>query len=96
LIAATVLGSHQDEASVKTQMERWFPEARVSDWTLLRRDEIWDAQPEKLPGQVYQVPALPAGIFVAGEESANASIDGAIQSGVRAATAVRRYLQERI
>jgi hypothetical protein len=96
LIAATVLGSHHDEASVKTQMESWFPEARVSEWTLLRRDEIWDAQPEQLPGQGYQVPALPAGIFVAGEESANASIDGAIQSGVRAATAVRRYLQERI
>jgi len=94
LIAATILGLHDDELAVRSQLARWYPDGNVSGWKLLRRDEIWDAQPTQLPGANRLIPSLAPGVFVAGEETANASIDGAIESGVRASASVRNFLQE--
>lgn len=94
LIAATVLGLHDDESAVRKQMKRWFPESDLVGWKLLRRDEIWDAQPTQPPGSSRSARDLDLGpgVFLAGEETANASIDGAIESGFRAASLVQRFL----
>jgi len=94
LIAATVLGQHDDEMAVRQQMMRWFPEGNTVEWRLLRRDVIWDAQPAQPPGASRPVWELDlgVGVFLAGEETTNASIDGAIESGFRVAASVRRFL----
>lgn len=90
LIAVSHPGLAPDDAAVRQQLRGWFGGA-VTDWQLLRRDDIAHAQPRHLPGEaVPAVGALDNGVFVAGDHRQNPSINGALQSG---RTAARSALQ---
>jgi phytoene dehydrogenase-like protein len=78
------------EAAVRAQLRGWFG-SEVDRWTLLRSDWIPDAQPSQPPGSLAD-PRRPvrlgAGCYVCGDHRDNASIQGALVSGRRAAEAV--------
>jgi len=89
LISATCL-TETTETAVLDQLERWFG-AQVTDWRHLRTYRI----PYALPNQAAPALATPerdvrraAGLFVCGDHMDNASINGAMVSGRRAAQAV--------
>ena len=95
LISATVLGTQaltdvQLGGFVIAQMKNWFGKV-ASTWQLLRSYRIAHAQPQQLPGAL-EPPQRPVrirpGIYVCGDHRDNASIDGALLSGSRAAEAV--------
>jgi hypothetical protein len=95
LISATVLGSpeqHDAElvASVRTHLRDWFG-ATVQKWRLLRIYRIPQAQPQQNP-PALSIPQRPVwigdGLYVCGDHRDNASINGAMVSGRRAAEAV--------
>jgi phytoene dehydrogenase-like protein len=77
------------ETGVRDQLRRWFGR-RVDTWRLLRRYDIRHAQPRQRP------PALASptrqiefdDIFCCGDHRDDASINGALRSGVRTALAV--------
>lgn len=93
LVSATVLGVHEEgrlQAEVREQLGDWFGNA-VKDWRHLRTYRI----PYALPGQAapaLDVPERPVrwrpGVYVCGDHRDNASIQGAMVSGRRAAEAV--------
>ncbi len=109
LIAVSVLGGvdghdahsaesvHLDDdgfvATVRTQMVEWFG-AEARDWDHLRTYHIAHAQPsqESLSPHERDV-ALGKGIYVAGDHRDQASIQGALRSGTRAARAVLDQLK---
>ena len=95
LISATVLGTQaltdmQLGGFVIAQMKNWFGKV-ASTWQLLRSYRIIHAQPQQLPGAL-EPPQRPVrirpGIYVCGDHRDNASINGALHSGSRAAEAV--------
>ena len=76
------------ERSVRAQLTRWFGGA-VADWRLLRIDRIRWAQHAQPPGTPAQLPVrVRPGLVVSGDGVENASIDGALRAGRRAAEAV--------
>jgi len=99
LISASVLGDPADAdieliANVRGQLSNWFGDA-VAGWTHLRTDRIRYALPDQT------APALdPArrpvrvspGLYVCGDHRDDASINGALHSGWRAAQAVAEEL----
>lgn len=96
LVVATVLGNPRDSdaslaGSVRYELTRWFPKARVDRWRPLAVHRIRFAQMAQPPG-IFEVRPGPTtattGLFLAGEVTRNGSIDGAISSGVYAADAV--------
>jgi len=94
LVAATVIGADADETAVRSQLKTWFPAGRIDEWNVLRKDVILNAQPTQPPGRTPTTLNPRPNVFLAGEEFADASINGAIESGVnaarRAAAAVKR------
>jgi len=78
------------EAAVLGQLADWFGSAVVG-WRHLATYQIPDAQPAQPPGAL-DPPARPVrvrpGVYVCGDHRDNASIDGALTSGRRAADAV--------
>ena len=94
LVAATVIGADADESAVRSQLKMWFPAGRIDEWNVLRKDVILNAQPTQPPGRTPTALDPRPNVFLAGEEFADASINGAIESGVnaarRAAAAVKR------
>jgi phytoene dehydrogenase-like protein len=100
LVAATVLGSHTSsedadlEKAVRSQMATWFGGARVDRWDHLRTYHIPHAQPklENLSPPERSVTVAP-GLFVTGDHRDQASIQGALASGQRCATAVLASLR---
>jgi hypothetical protein len=76
------------ERDVRRQLcEIWGADA--ADWRLIRRDDIPDALPVQPPPLRVRSPARIAGdLFVAGDHRDTASIQGALVSGERAASAV--------
>jgi len=95
LVSASVLGvPAQDdaalEAAVRGQLTRWFG-AGVARWRHLRTYRIPFAQPEQAPPALTpwrrDVHIRP-GLYVCGDHRDNASINGALESGRRAAEAV--------
>jgi hypothetical protein len=93
LITATVLGRPDPagpalEPAARRQMEIWFGR-RAGDWRLLRIDRIAHAVPEPPALEPPQRPVRAGpGVYVCGDHIDNASIDGALVSGRRAAEAV--------
>jgi hypothetical protein len=76
------------ERAARTQLRDWFG-ADVDSWRLLRTDRIpWaqHAQPPATPAQLSV--RVGPGVLVAGDGVENASIDGALRAGRRAAEAV--------
>jgi phytoene dehydrogenase-like protein len=96
LVSATVVGEPAggDEAlerAVREQMTGWFGAAAVARWRHLRTYRIpwaqFDQSPAALPPSERPV-RHGAGLFVCGDHLENASINGALRSGRRAAEAV--------
>lgn len=95
LISATVLGTQQLTdiqlgGFIIAQMKNWFGKV-ASTWKFLRSYRIVHAQPQQYPGAL-QPPQRPVsvrpGVYVCGDHRDNASIQGALVSGRRAAEAV--------
>ena len=98
LVSVTVLGisNSPDQllADVRTQLEEWFG-AAVKQWRHLRTYAIPYALPTQAP-PALSIPERPVpwqpGIYVCGDHRDNASIQGAMVSGRRAADAVMHDL----
>lgn len=92
LISVSVLGLHPQEAlpaKVRKELMGWFGEC-VAQWCHLRTDLIPEALPEQTPkvqkhklGYIQQ-----KGIYVCGDHTTSASIEGAVISGKRTAEAI--------
>ena len=98
LVSASVLGDYlhpgELEPRVRAQLRTWFGGA-VDRWRLVRADVVHDALPAEPPSALEpaQRPVrTPAGITVCGDHRDNASIDGALTSGRRAAESVLSHL----
>ncbi|RYG49808.1 FAD-dependent oxidoreductase [bacterium] len=96
LVSASILTSDSvDETLVRAELRHWFPEGRVDAWELLRTDRIPYAQTVQPAGFRDRRPSVQTampGVFRAGEATENASIDGALLSGLKAAEAVARVI----
>jgi hypothetical protein len=76
------------DAAVRSQLRDWFGRD-VIGWRLLRVDRIPWAQHAQPPGTPAQLALrVGPGVLVAGDGVENASIDGALRAGRRAADAV--------
>ena len=76
------------DAAARTQLAGWFGPA-VHTWRLLRSDRIAYAQHAQPPGTVGGgAHWIKDGVVLAGDGTENASIDGALRSGRRAADLV--------
>lgn len=92
LLSVAVLGMHSADGlvdSVRSELVQWFgPE--VNEWQHLRTDQIREALPEQLPDR----PTCDAGylksegVWVCGDHVTTASIEGAVISGKRLASAL--------
>lgn len=90
LIAASLPSTVVDEDAVRAQLRRWFGPA-VDRWDLLRTDRIPHAQPAQPPDALDPVERpvrVSPNVYVCGDHRDNASINGALVSGRRAAEAV--------
>jgi len=97
LIAAAVPGPRALEGDmsrlVSEQLARWF-DASTTDFTHLRTDVIPHGQPAQPPPlDPRRRVDLGEGLFVCGDHRDTASIQGAMFSGERTATAVLRRLR---
>lgn len=99
LIAAVVLGDPDDgdealEQAVRRQLLHWFG-ADVQGWTHLHTYRVRYALPEQAP-PFLSPPRRPArlnsGLYVCGDHCSTASINGAMESGRRAAEAIVKDL----
>jgi len=99
LVSVTVLGIHREEQvllnRVREQLTDWYGPV-ASAWRHLRTYQIPYALPRQIPPALAE-PQRPVrlhpGIFVCGDHRDNASIQGAMVSGRRAAEAVFEDLQ---
>ena len=92
LISVSVLGLHPQEAlpaKVRQELMGWFGEC-VAKWCHLRTDLIPEALPEQTPkAQEHKLGYIQQkGIYVCGDHTTSASIEGAVISGKRAAEAI--------
>ena len=100
LLAATFLGEPDADdaelgAAVRDALDAWYPENRFAELEVLAVDRVPFAQFAQPPGFRADLPAVddPAGpVFLAGDYTRWSSIQGALESGRRAAEAV---LEER-
>lgn len=95
LISASVLGDPAEddvklELAVRRQLTEWFGEP-VSRWSHLRTDRIRYALPDQTAGTLdpaRRPVRVAPGLYVCGDHRDDASINGALHSGWRAAQAV--------
>ncbi|MFO0934006.1 MAG: NAD(P)/FAD-dependent oxidoreductase [Planctomycetota bacterium] len=89
LVSVTVLGAGPvDVEAVRAEIGRWFGD-EVRRWRLLRTLRIPHALPTFLPPTVPAKPAtVRPGLYVAGDHRATPSLQGALESGRRAAEAL--------
>lgn len=91
LIATTVLGAaggEADEGAARRHAALIYG-VDASDWELVTTHVVAEALPAQPPPLVLRRPPnLPSGVFMAGDHRETASIQGALVSGRRAATAV--------
>ena len=97
LVAAAVPGpAALDQGimgQVREQLARWF-DSGTADWEHLRTDVIEHGQPAQRPPLDPKQPvALGDGVFVCGDHRDTASIQGAMFSGGRTASAVLEHLR---
>lgn len=97
LVSSTALGLASDvsESTVRAQLARMY-RIDTSGWTHLATYEVPDALPDMASPTRLQRPVdVGGGVFLAGDHRDTASIQGALVSGRRAATAVHRHLLSR-
>ncbi len=99
LVAAAVPGPEALDPSVtervRSQLARWFG-STAAEWDHLRTDVIPHGQPAQAPPfSPKRRVALGEGLFVCGDHRDTASIQGALFSGGRTATAVLAHLRGR-
>ncbi len=95
LVSTTVLGTHkltdvQLSGFIIAQMKNWFGKV-ASTWQFLRGYYLTHAQPQQFPGALeppQRAVRVRPGVYVCGDHRDNASIQGAMVSGRRAAEAV--------
>lgn len=89
LVSVTVLGAGPvDVEAVRAEIGRWFGD-EVRRWRLLRTLRIPHALPAFLPPTTPAKPAtVRPGLYVAGDHRATPSLQGALESGRRAAEAL--------
>lgn len=97
LVAAAVPGpaalTPNITGRVREQLARWF-DSGPADWEHLRNDVIAHGQPVQGPPLDPKQPvALGEGVFVCGDHRDTASIQGAMFSGGRTASAVLEHLR---
>jgi protoporphyrinogen oxidase len=93
LVSVNILGVPEEPDAAlaevaKKEIAPWLPEAKVAEWQFLRAYRIPNAQLAHRPGYAKRQPKMvydDGGLLLAGEYVQNSSIDGAIESGVRAA-----------
>lgn len=81
---------------VRADLKRWLPAPRIADWKLIRVDRIPFAQMAQPPGW-KRSPTVINGwrnVYLAGEGVSNSSIQGALESGKRAALLVAQDLAQ--
>jgi phytoene dehydrogenase-like protein len=96
LISATVLGSPREDDmallhKVREQLGDWFGPDVVSRWRHLQTYHIPFAQFDQRPGTLQPASRpvrLEAGLYLCGDHVENASINGAMRAGRRAAEAI--------
>ena len=96
LVGVTVLGTPDAAGSdvaerVRRQMAIWFRDADVSRWRWLATCKVPMAQFRQPPGQLRRLPGPSTSIdrlFLAGDFTRHSSVQGALESGQRAADAV--------
>jgi phytoene dehydrogenase-like protein len=102
LVAATVVGAPalSDaalEREVRAQMSDWFGAAQVEGWRHLRTYRIPWAQFDQPPGALEPAERpvrRGPGLYVCGDHVENASINGALHAGRRAAEAILEDLRQ--
>jgi phytoene dehydrogenase-like protein len=89
LVSVSCVGapSASIEQDVRAQLVKWFG-ASTSEWDHLRTYHIAHAQPSQPTLDPHERPIQVEGIYVAGDHRDQASIQGALRSGTRAARAV--------
>ena len=95
LLSVSLLGLHRDEdlpEVVKEELRGWFGD-QVDGWDHLRTDVIRHALPEQEPGKDAPGYLVEDGIFVCGDHTTSASIEGAVVSGNKVAEAVIASLE---
>ncbi|KAA8498113.1 Protoporphyrinogen oxidase 2, chloroplastic/mitochondrial [Porphyridium purpureum] len=83
----------QSEPLVRKQMEGWFGADAVRDWEFLRAYRIPHAQPgQQPPNTSFLQPVLceELGVYVCGDCRSTPTLNGAIESGLRAAEQILR------
>lgn len=97
LVTATVIGSHAEGSdaelvrSVRADLLNWFGPV-PSTWELLALHRIERALPIDPPGH-FPHPAQGGPVFVCGDHTESASIEGAIRSGLRVAAEILRKVE---
>lgn len=95
------------DAAVRKQISSWFPECKdaiLNTWKLERIYRIPKAQPAQFGGpfpanvhegrlsDTYYGIALPKGLYICGDHMATATLNGALESGVKAGMAAAEAL----
>ncbi len=90
LISVSLLGLHREPdipQRVREELRSWFGE-QVNDWNHLRTDVIRHALPEQLPATPSPGYLVRDGIYICGDHTSSASIEGAVVSGNKTAAAI--------
>ena len=90
LLSVSLLGLHRAPdipQQVREELRSWFGE-KVDTWQHLRTDVIRHALPEQLPGAPSPGYLVQDGIYLCGDHTTTASIEGAVVSGNKTAAAI--------
>lgn len=90
LCVSTKTGCYVDAALIASELQRWFGE-QASKFELLKRFSIPMALPRQLPGDnAFETASLrdKDGIWLCGDHRFSSSIEGALRSGEKVATAI--------
>lgn len=99
LVSSSALGLHDDSATERQVRERltMMYDVDATEWTLVTTYPIRGALPAMTPPFAVQRPiSLGGGLFVAGDHRDTSSIQGALVSGRRAATAALKHIRGKV
>ncbi|RYG87193.1 FAD-dependent oxidoreductase [bacterium] len=93
LVGAMILGDRREGVdelieTARRDVAKMLPASGAGLWQPLRVDRVRDAHLKEPPGYRTQRPSIDtrmSGVYLAGEVTTNASLDGAVESGLRAA-----------